>query len=373
MTRRTRRSAEVVHVTSAHPANDPRIFEKECSTLAAAGYKVHLVATGIATPSSGITISIVPRPTGRLRRMTWGALGAVVEAMRTGAPIVHLHDPELAAWIPLLRLARRKVVFDSHEDIAASVSTKEYLSTPMRVLLSAASRLLVTFIDRSSTAVVSATPSISKRYRNQHSCVVQNFPTLTQFPDKPLDTDATRLLYIGGLNRARGARQMIDALELVALTHPSVSLTIAGTIAQDLLEELRGLPGWRHVDFRGLLDRSGVNELLAVSDIGLVLFQPEPNHIESQPTKMFEYMIGGLALVASDFPHWRSLVMATGVGRVVDPTDPAAIAETIRELLNNPQTVPKIGQQGRALVARDHNWDVEGAKLVALYSAIAPR
>lgn len=368
-----KRRPDVVHVSSAHPANDPRIFEKECRTLAAAGYAVHLVATGVAPASDDVTVSIVSRPAGRVQRMTAGAFGAVVEALRTRAPVVHLHDPELALWIPLLRLAGRKVVFDSHEDIAASVSTKDYLSTPMRLVLTTMCRLLVRFIDRSSTAVVSATPSISKGFHNRHTSVVQNFPTLGEFPMKNPGTDATRLLYIGGLNRARGARQMIEALELVGNTHPSVSLTIAGKITDDLLGELSQLAGWQYVDFRGLVDRSGVNALLANSDIGLVLFQPEPNHIESQPTKMFEYMIGGLALVASDFPHWRSLVMETGVGRVVDPTDPAAIARTLGDLLDQPEAVPQMGRLGRDLVMYKHNWDVEGAKLVDLYSEIGAR
>lgn len=360
----------IVHVTSAHPANDPRIFEKECTTLAAAGYDVHLVATGTPLARAGVTVTTVPRPSSRLLRMTVGSFLATIRAMRTGARIVHLHDPELALWIPLLRVAGRKVIFDSHEDIAASVSTKEYLPPPLRVALTLVTQFLVRFIDASSTAVVSATPAISKRFGNPHACVVQNFPVLSEFPEKPADAQVTRLLYIGGLSRARGARQMVEAMSLVASTHPSVSLTIAGTIPDELLAELGSLSGWRQVDFVGMLDRGGVNRLLADSAIGLVLFQPEPNHVASQPTKMFEYMIGGLAIVASDFPHWRSLVVETGVGRVVDPSDTQSIARAICDLVDAPQTVYDMGLRARAVVARDCNWEIEGAKLLALYSTI---
>ncbi len=39
----------VVHLSVVHPANEPRIYERECRTLAEAGYDVTYLVPG-ATP-----------------------------------------------------------------------------------------------------------------------------------------------------------------------------------------------------------------------------------------------------------------------------------------------------------------------------------
>ena len=61
----------VVHLTSAHPRDDIRVFLKECRSLAAHGYEVVLlVADGRGDEvRDGVTIADVGRSAGRLDRM----------------------------------------------------------------------------------------------------------------------------------------------------------------------------------------------------------------------------------------------------------------------------------------------------------------
>src|SRR6266436_6705438 len=60
----------VCHLSSVHSPLDTRIFEKECQSLVAAGYDVHLVApTTESKHVRGVTIAAVPRARGRLSRV----------------------------------------------------------------------------------------------------------------------------------------------------------------------------------------------------------------------------------------------------------------------------------------------------------------
>jgi glycosyltransferase involved in cell wall biosynthesis len=364
------RPTRVVHVTSAHPATDPRIFEKECSSLAAAGYEVHLVATGERPISGPVKVSIVPRPTNRVLRITLGSLIASSRALATRAQVVHLHDPELALWIPLLRLTGRKVVFDSHEDIAASMAGKEYLPRRARGLLTRACLWLVRFIDHSVTAVVCATPSIAEGFSHPMTRVVQNFPVLAPVDRAPRRDAEPRLVYVGALSLLRGSQHMLDVLQELGRTHPTVRLTIAGNLSEELLDEMAHHPAWSRVDYVGLLDRSGVNELLAESDVGLVMFQPSANHTRSQPTKLFEYMAAGLPVVASDFPLWREMVEAPETGSVADPSDPVATARAVARILDDPDRGREMGMRGRQMIEQRWNWAVEAQTLQDLYGEI---
>jgi glycosyltransferase involved in cell wall biosynthesis len=124
------------------------------------------------------------------------------------------------------------------------------------------------------------------------------------------------------------------------------------------------------LELPGRIDHDQVQELLADARAGLVVLHPEPNYVDAQPTKLFEYMAASLPIVASDFPRWRAIVGESGCGYVVDPCDVGAIADAIDCILREPVEEEAMGARGRAHVELSFSWATELSKLLMLYELV---
>jgi glycosyltransferase involved in cell wall biosynthesis len=121
------------------------------------------------------------------------------------------------------------------------------------------------------------------------------------------------------------------------------------------------------------LDRKEVSEMLSQARVGLAVLEPLENYLGALPTKLFEYMGAGVPVVASDFPLWREIVDGAGCGLLVDPLDPAAIAEAVNWLLRNPTQAEDMGEAGRAAVLDRYSWDTEAVSLMGVYAQLGDR
>lgn len=362
----------VCHLTSVHPVHDTRIFEKECLSLVAAGYDVHLVApTRASAQVRGVTIAAVPPARGRLARAVVTTARVLARALGVRARLYHFHDPELIPVGLLLRALGKRVIYDVHEEVPADMLDKEYLPQWSRTALARIVDVCERLAARGLSGIVAATPAIARRFPPARSVVVQNFPSPAEFPPvngRPYATRPPAVAYLGLINGLRGAVEMVSAVERVA-PHQAVRLVLAGRFDPPALEaRVRALPGWRLVDYRGVVSRAGVAGMLGEARLGLVLFHPRPNHVNSQPNKLFEYMAAGLPVVASRFPLWQEVVEGTRCGLLVDPLDPEAIAAAIRWLLEHPAEAEAMGVRGREAVRERFNWLSEEATLLACYA-----
>jgi glycosyltransferase involved in cell wall biosynthesis len=286
------------------------------------------------------------------------------------ADIIHFHDPELLLIGFLLKNGKRRLIYDSHEDVPKQILTKHYINPLARKAVSVVFELLENYISKRLDAVVCATPSIARRFNsiNSLSVNVNNFPRAEEF--QPLNSEklfSRTLCYIGGITRERGITEVIQALAILK----NVNLIMCGPFeSQDYADELMSMAGWKYVDYRGTVGRHEVGKIMACCMAGIVTFLPSPNHYDSQPNKMFEYMSAGLALIASDFPLWRQIIEEGMCGLCVDPSSPQDIANGINALLGDEKLCRDRGKAGREAVITTFNWRKESEKLLKLYEAI---
>lgn len=361
----------IAHMTTLHPRDDTRIRIKEAATLNREFGGVRLYVQdglGDAVEPDGLEIVDTGPPSPRLRRMVFGC-GRMIRTVLAAKPrVAHFHDPELLPWSMVLQAAGIKVVYDVHEDVPRQVRhNPKFRGWLQRALPPAVSATEWTG-GLALSAMVAATPEIAMRFPQRKTVLVRNFPIVEELhlaERLPNGERPRQFAYVGGIGTDRGALQMVRALEML---DPPTPLKIAGSFAIAHEETAaRAEAGWAHVDFLGQQDRGQVAELLASSRAGLVLFQPLPNNIAGRPNKLFEYMSAGLPVIASDYPRWREIVDDAGCGLLVDPTDPAAIANAMQRILDNPGEAEEMGRRGREAIVEKYSWAAESRKLLELY------
>lgn len=369
-----RRPIRVAHVTTVHAPFDVRIFHKQCVTLADAGYQVTLIQRGDKRETvKGVDIEPLPTYSGRLSRMTFGVWTASRLAFRTRADVIHFHDAEFIWGALILKAFGRQVVYDVHEDLPKDLEDKAYLPRWSIPPLQAAMTLVEWIAKRAFDRISTATQSISERFRSPRTQLIRNTPILGELTvsgETPFVTRPPNVAYLGGLAPFNGPEQMVAAMEHVP-DDIGARLILGGKFTDARVEAcVRAADGWSKVEYVGWVDRSQIGALLSQVRCGLVVYQPTPNVVDSEPNKFFEILSAGLPLVASDFPVWRAFIERYRCGLVVNPADPQSIGEAITYLLRNPDEAEAMGARGRAAVLGSYNWGQDGAKLVEMYEGL---
>ncbi|WP_229421004.1 glycosyltransferase family 4 protein [Telluria antibiotica] len=366
----------IVHLSSAHPRYDIRIFTKQCCSLAARGYQVSLVvADGLGDEQrDGVQIVDAGACAGRLQRMSAGVWRVYRAALALQGDVYQLHDPELLPVGLLLKREGKRVVFDAHEDVPLQLLCKPYLARPLRRVFASAYGWLQKVAAHRFDGIVTATPSIAGRFapHNSATTCVCNYPLLAEFQaPTPWDERNDTVCYLGDITAIRGAHEMVRAMGRV---RGATRLNLAGcAAAPELLGQLQREPGWQRVNTLGQVDRKGVRRLLAQSRAGLVTLHPTANYLDSLPIKMFEYMAAGIPVIASNFPAWRAIIDTYQCGVCVDPLDPDAIAGAIDSLDADPLAAQRMGTNGRTAVLTHFHWEREFKSLLALYAKLLDR
>lgn len=319
-----------------------------------------------------MTITDVGRLPGRIKRIFGTTRRVRAKAMELNADIYHIHDPELLPVGLKLKRLGKKVIFDSHEDVPRQLLTKPYLGPLSGKIASLFFSLIEQYSCSRFDGIIAATPFIKNNLLkiNPRTVDVNNFPMEDEFVDATTWTNKrNELCYVGGIGAIRGIRELVLACQYL---QSSARINLVGKFSDPKLEaELKGSSGWVQVNEHGFLDRNGVSQVMERSLAGIVTFHPLPNHMDSLPTKMFEYMSAGIPVIASNFPLWREIIEGNQCGICIDPLDPKAIAAAIDYIITHPQAAKKMGQNGRRAVQEKYNWTTQASILTDFYGVIS--
>ncbi len=361
---------KICHVTSLHSPDDTRIFHKECCSLANY-YDVTLIAPNVTNYRKyGINVVGVELPKNRFSRLTH--LNAVLKkALEIDADIYHFHDPELMNIGLKIKKYGKKVIFDSHEDVPAQILGKQYIPKLLRKSLS----YIYSYYEKKHLsqydALVTVTPHIVERLSkiNSNTEMITNFPVVkNKITDRNTISfqDRQYVSFIGAVSPHYRHEHIICALE-----NCSVKYLLAGPAESSYLEKLKSCKGWDKVEYRGVIPAEDVYSLLDQSFAGLVIPEYRPNAGYKRGTigvlKLFEYMLAGIPVIATDFDLWKEIIEGNECGICVNPFSDQEISDAINFYLLNPETAKKHGENGRRAVLEHYCWATQESKLLELY------
>jgi len=192
-----------------------------------------------------------------------------------------------------------------------------------------------------------------------------------EFRARALGSRSYLLIYQGGLVPNRGLPELVLAMHKL----PDCALVLLGM--GHLRDELRSL-----IEAEGLSDRVTLIDavpwpemvrMTASSDIGVIpIVDSCLSYRYAAPNKLFEDMMAGVPVVASDLPDMARVVRSECVGTLIEPpVSPESIAAAVRALIEGEESLHAIGARARTAALARYNWALERGKLLAVYDGLS--
>lgn len=113
--------------------------------------------------------------------------------------------------------------------------------------------------------------------------------------------------------------------------------------------------GLKNVCFLPPVSKQQMAEVLAAADAGLAILKPLDLYRTTYPNKVFDYMAAGRAVLLVIDGVVRQVVEEAQAGLFVEPGNPAALAEAVQTLADDPRRARQMGLAGRRYVEQHLN------------------
>lgn len=176
-----------------------------------------------------------------------------------------------------------------------------------------------------------------------------------------------RVITVANLRPEKNHETLIAAADLLSAHFPDVEFQIVGDGPRR--SELEALVRSRRLDDRVsfLGHREDVGRLLSEASIFAL-----PSRSEAFPNGAIEAMAAGLPVVASAVGGLLDLIEHGRTGLLVEPGNPTALADALRQLLTNQTAAARIGEHARAHVQQRYSFERMVKAFEDLYLAGLP-
>lgn len=282
--------------------------------------------------------------------------------------IIHCHDlAPLFIAVTLKSWYGGKLIYDAHE--------LETETMGMRGLRQRLARWLESRLMSRVDALITVSPAILSWYQEQYPRVpaylVRNIPVLSVDACKALplrskfavSDNSLLFMYLGGLGRGRGIEYALAAFAKPEVSHHVVFMG-AGPL-QDVVKKYEA--NFTNIHYLPPVLPSEVLAYVRNADAGLCLIEDLClNYRYCLPNKLFEVILAGLPVLASDLPEQSAIVKNYQAGWLVNMSVDA-IADKLASLTVADCHAVQRGLKDRA---RGLSWANESAVLLRVYQEL---
>jgi glycosyltransferase involved in cell wall biosynthesis len=339
-----------------------------------AGFEVH-VATRVndgarAIEAEGFTLHPIP-----LRRGGISPLSAIPTILalrqitaRIKPDIAHHSGLQCCVYGSIAALGRPFPYVSAMTGMGYIYTSSTWRTRLLRTVLK---WLLPTLLDRPGDTVLVQNP-------DDRAALLDlgiNETRITLIPGSGVDTDALQPSsepdgpitygFAGRLLTDKGIRALVAAHDIVRRQGLQTNLLIAGNPdpANPASVSLQEVNEWTQ--------RPGITWLGHVKDIASLWkrchFAVLPSHREGLPGSLMEAAACGRAMIATDAPGCREIVIDDQTGLLVPIEDPQALAQAITRLAASPELRTRYGNAARELVVSKLSARIIGGSIVRLY------
>jgi glycosyltransferase involved in cell wall biosynthesis len=190
--------------------------------------------------------------------------------------------------------------------------------------------------------------------------------------------EAPTVGFIGTFGLWHGVRELPEIVARVAAARDDVRwiLVGAGALYEEVRAEIERRDMLDRVELTGVVPHDQAVELLAACDVCVSPHVPNPDGTRffGSPTKLFEYMGLGKAIVASDLEQIGEVIEHERTGLLCPPGDADAAAQAVVRLLGDDALRERLGSAALEDARTTYSWDAHARRILdAAVSSTRPR
>ena len=345
----------ITHLTSVHPRYDTRIFHKHAVFSAESGFDTSLLVNdklGNEVQNNVQILSTNWSFESKLIRVLYSIFLFPFKAKSIDSDLYVFHDPELLICGAYLKLIRKKVIYDIHEDYELIHFENRGI---VRRLLGRLYRLISFSLIQNFDGVFVVNERLKNKFNRiaRRLILLPNYPILTKSHSliQGSSTDKLRIVFAGGIKKDWNIMPFATLLSL----RNDVEFHLVGKPNEYLNSILS--KNFQNLTYHGHLSHQETLDLLTQMDIGLAYSSSVQLQGDGSigNTKVFEYLQNGLAVIVNNNAVWRNIIESNKVGFLLN--QPLDLTEILDRLLNDRKLLSKIKLTARDLVYLKYNWN----------------